>query len=103
MVVIRLNCVSWKAAETVSYEGNYSYFFGNAKSIKQINLTFRQRRLYTLCSTFTTGLSVEESADEWTQTQRVALEDEQQKVEEDDGVDFNDLRLRCSHWLRETV
>ena len=37
------------------------------------------------------GLSVEESADERTQTQSVAFKDEKQKVNEDDCVDFHDL------------
>ena len=50
-----------------------------------------------------TGLSVVESTDERTQSQSVALEDEQQEIHEDDSVDFHDLRLRCFHRLRKTV
>jgi len=50
-----------------------------------------------------TGLSVEESADERAQTQCVALEDEEEKVDENDGVDLDDFRRRGSHWLRKTV
>jgi len=50
-----------------------------------------------------TGLSVEESADQRTQAHRVALEDEQEKVDEDDRVDLYDFRLRRSHWPRKAV